>query len=1831
MKTLINNILNSELIYRSSSNDDALKSWPLKKTHCSIYLYNDVPCTDVDYIICSTLSINGGQLTYNELATILGFNVIDDFKVDPKRYADAAECEIFESLIKAVKDDDIIIIEGEFIRLSELGEFALKNNHKRLFFKGECDFIENLNIQVSEPYSFPFVEALAIKTKINANLVRVSYYEKLVSKYDIEPIILEDERILVKALLLQTLDHNIFSASLSANRFSIDGNKVNISIHRFNNVDYAIVYSNNGTVSEYATNILNDSLNVKIKDLKVEWGYYLRLLNNPNAKLDYENLFPFEDIIDWSRIINDTRFCWEDKLLFNLLANNIDANLWYEISLKCPIYSIKSYLSNNVERWDWNVLTNRIDGDFIVQNALSYPWDFGSITNNQSVSDCNLEELLLNSHITNINWDWIDIMPKLSNKFIIKHIDDVAFDLFDFTKKEEDEAKKLLLLFPDKLWNWDYVSKNYELDYILENISLLAKRIELGEVILRAFRSVDHSHKFCISRAFKKEIKEAIDLRNFQYSVNKLELQWNYEIIDFLEEVGLLKWNCLIINGFEFNNYIKWDLPFFERYSCKIAIQKGYDCVSNRITDVSIIDKHSSFPWNWDILSNRKDCINNLDFLQSNLSKINIKIAFSHFSSQIFSSFFSSEVIQSYLREHPDECSHATDFATIEIVRNNISFNWDWSKLTKKTITLLKIDKLGHDLWIDKWDWNYLSEYLESQQIYNYLTQYQKYWNWDTLSRRLSKSQIISVIADYVYYWDWKFLIEESFDKEDLTLEQNLPTIATCISVLDDELQIEIWNKITQKFSLSELYELIYITIALDSSTYFKWDIQYLYNQDEFDINDYLNLYSDNVDWNLLSKSRSAERLFSYDNTILSFSMWLKMVKSLLFDSKYHWNFAALSHNAAINWHPALLSINTDAWDWEYLSLNSKCFSNSFGKNNISNLKQFKNKVNFKLLSRRSDFTFDENVLKKFEKYPWDWSALSTSENLSVSYNFIIEFKNKDWDWKSFSIKSSFKIVKELLEQTIHKGWDWNALSCNKNLKISLSELFELGINDMDWNTIGKRDDIIFDNASFISSIQSSLIEWEWLDISKRNDLCFDESLLSNLYTFPMDWFSISQKKTFIPTANVLSKISKHKLDWDAISKNSNLKNEILWPYKDKLNWSIISGLELFINQGISFLSKYDKYLDWTIISKSPLFQPTIENLKLFKDYVNWECINSRKDLCLTNEFVSEFESYLNWDKVSASMSLTYSIAFVSKFRDRWNWKLLFENPKIVENLDDYYKAFNDKVKAVDFINRFTIDNPKIYHFAHLFNAISIIKSRTILSRHKGQGLFENSAGSNVHRRSTAHNYARFYYRPQTPTQYYNESLGEDSKASETQWVFRGYDRRGQKIWDSFEKSPTKKYYGAQSLGAPKCPMPVFFEFDLEEVLSNCLNKCYYSTGNMQKDNSMIVAVASDPRKLNTNHVFSTINDGVDIYKAYSQQEFLISEEFDFSEIKNFRIICYNHEQERLLKEQLGEDQICSHITTDHFTSSGINVFHKQNRIVSVEETNDTISFYTDYRDASAIEIDCKQLDSIEFTNNENIINISKDKLQAYPSISFKKTSYPITVRFVDLNKYDDGSWVIYSNEKISNNNSVKFRILSRELLKSFYDYISKLEISITKELFRHNTLYSFHGIAHTMRVILNAYLLFKIDNTISIDYLLPILYASLIHDLGKESDLEGEIHGEKSANLYREDINRIFYSSEIAQQILQAVQYHSVDDSRCPDNVTRNIIWQVLKDADALDRSRLPGKGCNPSFLRNKVFKVESGKELYKFSQQLPFLTESLTWDSPVEEMLSVVNTLQS
>ena len=494
----------------------------------------------------------------------------------------------------------------------------------------------------------------------------------------------------------------------------------------------------------------------------------------------------------------------------------------------------------------------------------------------------------------------------------------------------------------------------------------------------------------------------------------------------------------------------------------------------------------------------------------------------------------------------------------------------------------------------------------------------------------------------------------------------------------------------------------------------------------------------------------------------------------------------------------------------------------------------------------------------------------------------------------------------------------------------------------------------------------------------------------------------ISQSKTFVPNAKTLSVLKIQNLDWKAISKNTNLSSEILWDYKNSLDWLFVTKNQVVDISDSSFLNKYQNYVDWDFVSQSDKFLITIESLKLFKDKLNWAAINSRKDLKISIELLEPFADVLNWSNISESMEIQFTEELIEKYRNKWDWQSLRENPQIIDKLGTTLSKYQSEFNCVEFLEKFD-RTPYIYHYTHLYHAIDIINRKKIYSRNRAKELgllkYDAASGTVVERTSKAHSFARFYFRPQTPTQFYNECLGMDSESGYWKtWYYYGEHRK----WKTY-------YPQARNLGLPKCPIPVFFKFDLKEVLMKIADKCFYSTGNMQTNWARVEKVSENPNSINTIHLYSDIRD-YENYKQYSQQEFLVLEEFDFSKLESFEIICYSDEYANLLKSQLGNDPICKKINSD-----GWYIFHRGNRELIIYETESVISITSEYRDSAYLSIKGEGLKNIEILNPERIQKETPSEIIAYPEIKFTKTEQPIEVHFVD-NAIGTRDWLVYKN-----------------------------------------------------------------------------------------------------------------------------------------------------------------------------------------------------------------------
>ena len=147
------------------------------------------------------------------------------------------------------------------------------------------------------------------------------------------------------------------------------------------------------------------------------------------------------------------------------------------------------------------------------------------------------------------------------------------------------------------------------------------------------------------------------------------------------------------------------------------------------------------------------------------------------------------------------------------------------------------------------------------------------------------------------------------------------------------------------------------------------------------------------------------------------------------------------------------------------------------------------------------------------------------------------------------------------------------------------------------------------------------------------------------------------------------------------------------------------------------------------------------------------------------------------------------------------------------------------------------------------------------------------------------------------------------------------------------------------------------------------------------------------------------------------------------------------------------------------------------------------------------------------------------------------------------------------------------------------------------------------HGIGHTIRVMfwvlfLSSRLFLDNPNAITEDEVTASLYAAFIHDLCRQNNQIDNYHGSSAAEKYSPHLE-CYQTKPTLDRCLFAVKVHSMpQDPKLPD-----VIWYLLKDADAIDRSRFGRpeieNGCQKKYLRLKCLRKD------------PIFTNSILWTS--------------
>lgn len=639
--------------------------------------------------------------------------------------------------------------------------------------------------------------------------------------------------------------------------------------------------------------------------------------------------------------------------------------------------------------------------------------------------------------------------------------------------------------------------------------------------------------------------------------------------------------------------------------------------------------------------------------------------------------------------------------------------------------------------------------------------------------------------------------------------------------------------------------------------------------------------------------------------------------------------------------------------------------------------------------------------------YQWDFNKLTKQPNiLKLPKLFLLK---KEWDWEYISehaIWISAQEGKDYYFKLFVDLLDFGKLSHRTDIGLTEKVIEQYDKKKQwDWNALVQNESINF-SFEYIDKHEDK--PWNWHSLAHREGLPFDVVLSHKEKDW--DWHYLSTLDIFVPSVDLLTYLAEHdyEIDWNSVSENKELTSDVIDTFKDKINWNV------FVNCCSALRSI-----------------ATVDFLKKYKDAISWEDFNERLGVDVETEMLQEFANRLNWRFVSQSQKIKFTEELVRKYEDKWFWSELMRNIKFQEDIPDFENIFANHRSIVTFTDRIKNyrSNPCIYHFTHFYNAIDVIRSRKILSRDRAEelGLLKyDSAGSVIFRSSKAHKFARFYFRPCTPTQYYNEALGADSKLGEwrTKWYKNWYGE-----WE-FTREWKSKYPKAVEQGLPKCPVPVFFKFDIDEVLAKIPEKCYYSDRNMQSDTPNVYQIIVKPESLGLEYLYSTMQDayitakssgkynrGVHLdemskVRRYSQQEFLVMSEFDFSEIKSLQIICYDNSYAELLKKIFADDPISEKIVA----YDDERLFERENRRLNLSSSEDNVRLSTDFEDEYYFNITSEKMSEVEFDLSAcEVIYDTTNELRLKGTIAWKKTDIPFNIFFVDP-KARTKEWLVYQN-----------------------------------------------------------------------------------------------------------------------------------------------------------------------------------------------------------------------
>lgn len=1516
-----------------------------------------LPLEKHEKAILGLINQNNGSYGFIELGTVLGFAVEDNTDFHIRK--DVAEIQLFESYLENLKSNHLIEYNSQSIQLTYWGEKAITENLKYSFYSGNIQIPEFFDIELSnEASDFTFKE-IGVEVRLT------------------------NEQNLNKAWGLAELeapDHNLVN-QFHLNRLNKNDAIIFDSIEPLSNLglietDLEFTESNSSIDVLYESKLheqLSKEINKTPNNLKAD---YLKLKINckrlVESKEDFliEDLTDFVSIIDWSDVLERPNIVWDSSSVGLLEKFQVNWNL---ISSKAPISTIQDAIDDFIDKFDWLELTNRLNLEFILANIDKYPWDVDALADRVTLDD-------FKDHISGIvklpGIDLHKFYEQVDKDFIRQNFNQLPNITSYISTNDSSELLEYILEYADALWNHTLVSQKLSLTEIEANFSALKQNLNF-EILIERFISDSYD---CDADTFEEVISLASlsddnkilnRFSNCDLSLTKLQILDNHELI---------YWGNDVAPGFELNPFQNWSIDTIRTFENKWGYSEAIKYLSGNISDSEIIEK-LNFEWDFAAISKNSRLVNQENFFEDNKNRLDVNSAIHVFDKNTLKSNLRSLFLldqESKLEDLPLVISKLFNFddiietnAELEDLFLGISSEIDWKQIwskTPKSFVKEHIEETFNLVGSIPSFSSLLTEITNCFEVENVFELPDFAWDWNNVTERAIEEDLVDdeTLVAYSGYWDWKVLIEKYFDPEDLQIDGRLSEIAALISQAPDEVSEKSWKLITDIYPSHSIWSAINTTDNIDL---FKWDWNSISssNKISLDLNT-LHRYKERINWSLLSSNFFLNGFFRNDREIYGTrKQWENHVLSYLSEFAEFWDFKELSKLDNITRSESIVNYFRQKWDWDILSSEKSKLLTTKNKDGVlfneRLFQKFERFINFEVISHRKDALLDFEILNKFNDKNWDWKALSSNESLKIEKEILLnELLDKPWDWKILSNNPAITFSNEDLLLLRDKGLDWSHFSTKEWL--TNSTIVELSNKTWDWHAISSSSELIFDQNLLRILSSKEVVNWD--NILSSNNLHCNEKTIGLIAP------SIKDSQEY----------------WSTLSSNKNIsfENEILLDeYKEYWDWDIlIKSNKIDVNSEL-VLRKYQGYLNWTTLSSASRFNANISVLDEFKYLLDWKHVTTK--IALSDQILENFKSFIDWKVLSRYSVFSGQLSLIKKYSDFIDFEGLENNPSIDYEtnlyIENYLKENIHKRFVYSLKKQRSNWSGYVFHFTHLENAIDIIKNRQILSRNKAtkDGDFSDAAGDVVNRRYDAHDYARFYFRPQTPTQFYNECLGKDYLSA--------------------------KYDQALNLGLPKCPIPVFFKFSIDEVFNNQFDKCYISNGNLQTNWARIGTVSEMYNLFDFDDVYSTIQSTSDgdwrTYINKSQQEFLVWDQFDFSAIHNYEILVRNRSDLFQLKHLLKDyPDVIQKIRIADYDDE---IYLNNNKEIEYNLDGNSVTVSTNYNGNGSrsgyFEMEVEK--GTYRINSGQVLSKNGDTIRFYPSINIEFESEPcLKVTFKD-------------------------------------------------------------------------------------------------------------------------------------------------------------------------------------------------------------------------------------